>query len=55
MYDENDTHQGNQHFNSYTTYINDGLERLREVHERNGADAPYITRYTWDLLKNGRS
>lgn len=52
VYDENDTQNGNKHFNTFTTYIIDGLERLREVHERNEKDKPYITRYDWDLLEN---
>jgi len=49
--DEEDNTPSGPHAGTPHTFINDGLERLVEVRERNGA-ATYTTRYEYDGLNN---
>jgi RHS repeat-associated protein len=51
VYDEEDNRPGSLHADTPHTFVNDGLERLVEVRERNGA-ATYTTRYEYDGLNN---
>jgi RHS repeat-associated protein len=49
--DEEDNTPSSPHANTPHSFISDGLERLVEVRERNGA-ATYTTRYEYDGLNN---
>jgi RHS repeat-associated protein len=51
VYDEEDNLQGGLHYNTPHTFINDGLDRLVEVDEKNGT-VTYKTLYEYDGLNN---